>query len=230
MEPEEKKQEVTAEQTPPETIPESSPEGNEEVDGKGVSYKNRYAESERKRQQQEEQLEEMTFRMNNLEQKIQPQAATPQVPVPNATPKSDMDEMIALGPKAYGEKIQKEMQHKQKLADAETLIREKYGAGRLQFGVAKVLDYAQKNMIDVNSDPTRAVAKILADMDKPISKPSAEDKKKTAEAIKNKPEGGKRPPAPPVNNNSELMDNVRSRGTIEDVAAALKEQWRQEEK
>jgi len=222
--PEQTPEDGKSEQTQP-VKQESKVEATEEVDEQGVSYKNRYAESERKRQQLEESVEEMTLRMNNLEQKFQ--SAPVQQPVSNQTSKSDMDEMIALGPKAYNEKLQKDFQHKQKLIDAENLIKEKYGAARLQFGVAKILDYAQKNLIDINTDPVRAVSKILSDMEKPKVKPSVEDRKKTAEAIKNKPEGGKRPPAPPVNNSSELMKNVYERGSIEDVAAALAEQWKQ---
>ncbi len=222
--PEEQPEVKQEEQTPP-AEPESSVG---EVDDKGVSYKNRYAESERKREQLAEQMEEMTFKMNNLEQKITP----PQQPVAQKqeSSKNDMDEMIALGPKAYNQKLQQEFMYQQKLFDAENLIKEKFGAGRVQFGVSKVLDYGRKNMIDMQSDPVAAVSKILSEMEKPKMKTSAEDRKKTAEAIKNKPEGGKRPPAPPTNKSSDLMKNVHERGSIEDVAAALAEQWKQENK
>ena len=203
----------------------------EENDPTGVPYKNRYAEAQRKLEQQTETIEEMTFRMNNLEQRLQPQPP-PVVSQPATQSKNDMDEMIAMGPEAYNKKIamqvQAEMQRKQQLAEAESRISDKFGAGRLQFGVAKVLEYARKNMIDVTTDPVRAVDKILKEMDAPKSQPSAEDRKKTAEAIKNKPESGKRPPAPPVNNKSELMDKVYGRGEIEDVAAVLKELYMRE--
>ncbi len=206
--------------------PPAEPEarGNEEVDEGGVSYKNRYAEEKRKREQLAEQMEEMSVRMNNIEQR----SSAPKSEAPQPTPKNDMDEMIALGPKAYNEKMQRQFAAQQAEAAAVNLVKEEFGVARAQFGVQKVLDYAQKNMIDLRSDPVRAVKKILNEMKKPAKPaPSAEERKKTAEAIKNKPEGGKRPPAPPVNNSSQLMDNVRTRGSVEDVAAALAEQWKQ---
>ena len=220
-------EEPKTEQTPP-AEPESSVEVTETKDEKGVDYKNRYAESERKREQQSELMEEMTLRMNQLEQKLPPSAAAPQ-PAQKQASKSDMDEMISMGPKAYNEKLQRDYQQNQNEAAAINLIKEKFGVARAQFGISKVLDYAQKNLVNLHADPVRAVTKILAEMEKPKTQTSAEDRKKTAEAIKNKPEGGKRPPATPVSKESELMNNVRNRGSIDDVAAALAEQWRQAE-
>lgn len=207
----------------------------EELDEKGVPYKNRYAESERKREQLKEELEDVALRLSTLESRPQStQTQKPEEKTSQGTSKTDMDEMIRLGPKAYNEKIaeevQKKLMQKQKVADAENLIKDKFGTVRLQYGVTKVLDYAIKNLIDVNSDPVRAVTKILSEMDKPKTQPSAEERKRTAEAIKNKPESRKQTPPVKTDKSSELMKKVYERGSVDDVAAALQEQWDQESK
>ncbi len=201
-----------------------TPQGNEAVDEHGVPWKNRAAEATRKSEQLGETVEEMSVRIQNLEQRsAQPAQPAPQPGQPAS--KEDMAEFIALGPKAYGEKQQQVLHQKQKMSDAQNLITQEYGTARAGFGATKLLDYAEKNMIDLSKDPVRAVTKILADMKSPKKQISAEDQKKTAAAINNKPETGATPPPPPVNTETVLMDNVRNRGSVEDVAAAIFERF-----
>ena len=65
-------------------------------------------------------------------------------------------------------------------------------------------------------------------MDKPkVKSLSAEEKKKTAEAIKNKPESGKKTPPPPVSNKSSIESNLRNRGSLDDATAWLQERFKE---
>jgi hypothetical protein len=192
----------------------------EEVDERGVSYRNVAAEYQRKFERSAEELEALKAEVASLKNTL----PKPKAPEPQKQPDlSDPDKYIAY----KVQEAQKQLVHQQKLADAEALIQQKFGASRLQYGVQKVLDYAKENMIDVATDPVRAVTKILNDIEKPKKQLSAEDRKKTQEAIKNKPESGKRPPAPPVNNKPAIDENLRTRGTRDDAAAWLIERFKE---
>lgn len=241
MEPEKKEQDVNDEQIDPKvddnpTDDNDNGQGNDDVDEKGVEWKNRAAEAQRKLDEREQEIEDMNLRMQALEAKLSnPNApAQPAQPAnPNqATKKSGMDEMIALGPEAYNKKIAAQVlaeeKRKQANAEAEQLIIDKYGVSRARYGLQKIVKYARENMIDLNANPKKAVAMIIDKLDSPKKKPlSNEDKKKAEAAIKNKPESGKRTPPPPTPKDTSIQDNLKRRGSMDDAVAWLQERFKE---
>ena len=218
----------------PAVEPEVEPEnkditGQEALDDDGVPYKNRAAEAQRKLEQKEEELEELRLRVQDIESRVT--KPIPAVhPNPNAS-KEEMEKFIALGPKEYNRQIQMEEQQRQKNASAEKLIINSFGSARARYGLQKVVEYANENLINIGLDPERAVAKILEAINPkkvvPAVKPlTAEEKKKAADAIKNKPISGKQTPATPVKSDSgKIIENLQTRGTMDDAAAYLQDRF-----
>jgi len=197
---------------------------DEPVDEQGVPYKNRAAESQRR-------MESMQLEIQELKASMQQQTpVAPQQPQTPVDPKANLDKFVELGPDAWYEQRRQQERKQDLMQQADKFIYDT-DPNNYKQNVQHVFDTAREWNIDLNANPVLGVKKVFelrklqgkmaAKAQLPSPEKKAADKKRVADIKKTQPEGGAKPPAPPVDRTSESLVNLKKRGSKADVKAYL---------